>query len=333
MVEVALADLREVVALVLHAHDVDPATTAVLVDYVTDAEAAGRRTHGLQRLSGMLAAIADQPLPAPIEVQPVSPGLIEVHGHGQLGIVVAQRCTDAAIDEARRAGSAMVVATGFVGSTGALGYFAGQAALQGLLTLVLASCESGVAAEGGVEPVLGTNPLALSFPHEPAPVTIDIATSAVSYGTLEQLASQGLPAPPSTVIDAAGRPSTDPRDAVEGAQLPMAGHKGYGLGLLIELIAGPMIGGKAGRDAVPGSDGLVVLATRVDHFRPRDHIVDETTRLLTQIRSGRRQDPDVPIRVPGERSERSRLMTEGSGRVSLDAALWFRTRRLAGLDG
>lgn len=329
---VSLSELRRVVVLALRRNGFEAEAADALANYVTDAESSGRRTHGLQRLPGLVTAKRDPAPRGPVRVSRPGAGLVRVDGNGQLGLLVAQRCVEEAIAQTGRSGAAMVVATGFSGSTGALGYFSRQAASCGLLAVVVASCESGVAPEGGVDPVLGTNPIAISFPHDPVPITLDMATSAVSYGTLELLAARGLPAPAQSVLDAAGRPSTDPRDALTGAQLPMAGHKGYGLGLLVELLAGPMIGGKAGRAAVPGSDGLVVVTTRVDHFRPRQDVTADTDRLVTEIRSGRRRDPDQAIRVPGERSEESRLAAARSGRVRVDPAGWLEARRLAGLD-
>ena len=324
-----MTELCDVVGRALRAHGVTDDDAAILVDYIVDAESAGRRTHGLRRLTGMLTASVKTPPRGPVQIRRPSPGVVAVDGCGRLGVVVAQRCTDLAIEEARLGGSAMVVATGFCGSTGTLGYFTRQAALRGLVALMVTSCESGVAPEGGIDPVLGTNPLAASFPHDPTPITLDMATSAVSYGTLQELAAHGVAAPPSTVVDATGRPSCDARDALTGAQLPMAGHKGYGLALLIELLAGPMIGGKAGRAATPGSDGLVMVATRVDHFRPLNQISEETARLLAEIRAGRRRDPDEPIRIPGERSEQARMVAKRSGRVLVDEVLWSETRRRA----
>lgn len=332
MIEVSVTELRDVVGRELRAHGVADDDAAILIDYIVDTESAGHRTHGLRRLTGMLTATAKTPPSGPVQIRRTSPGVIALDGCGRLGVVVAQRCTDLAIDEARLGGSAMVVATGFRGSTGALGYFTRQAALRGLVALMVASCESGVAAEGGIDPALGTNPLAVSFPHDRTPITLDMATSAVSYGTLQEMAAHGIPAPPSTVVDAAGRPSCDARDALTGAQLPMAAHKGYGLALLIELLAGPMIGGKAGRSATPGSDGLVMVATRVDHFRMPNEIAEETARLLAEIRAGRRRDPDEPIRIPGERSEHARIAAERSGRVLVDELLWRDTRRRAERD-
>src|SRR5262252_9739220 len=92
---------------------------------------------------------------------------------------------------------------------------------------------------GGAEPLLGTNPIAVAIPAgEEAPVVLDIATSVASFGTVRDHALQGKPIPEGWVIDRAGHPITDPGRATEGTLLPIGGHKGSGLALVIGLLAG-----------------------------------------------------------------------------------------------
>jgi L-2-hydroxycarboxylate dehydrogenase (NAD+) len=321
MTTVALSELDHRLTRLLAGTGLDHADAERLATYFVDAEASGRTTHGLQRLAGVLDALeAPDRAPRPT-TRRHSPSVWSIEADGELGLLAVQRAVDTALGAASPTTSVIGV-TGFSGTTGALGYFTEQVARAGHLCVCIVACESGVAPAGGIDPVLGTNPLSVSFPASPDPVTIDISTSALSYGTLQLLAHAGKDAPPDTVIDHEGRVSLDPFAADTGAQLPMAAHKGYGLALMIELIAGTMLGAKAGRVAVPGSDGLLLLTAPVDLFRGEDIVATDAARLLAEVRQSRPTDPARPVRVPGERSALARRTSRAAGSVEVDPALW-----------
>lgn len=320
---VAIEELRDRLLRRLQATLLSAEDAAVVVAYVIDAEASGRGTHGIQRVVPLLTQLDELSRTPQLTARQVSGSAWAIDADSAPGVVAAQRAVETIIAAPTRR-SAIVAATGFVGTTGALGYFTAQAARAGYVCAAMVCCEAGVAPAGGIDPVLGSNPVAVSFPVPGEPVTIDISTAAVSYGALQLLARLGQPAPPETVIDSDGRPSSDPRAADGGAQLPMAGHKGYGLGLLIELIAGPMIGAKAGRHAAPGGDGLVIMAAPVDLFRDSGDVADDADRLLAEIRRSRPAHPDHPVRIPGERSAAAREEAFGKGEVHVDTTIWLR---------
>lgn len=319
-VTVPVAELRERVAAVLATAGGSPETVEVMAAYVVDAEVSGHHSHGLQRLDRFCSDVAARPDARPRRTV-TGPGVVHVDADGAPGIVAAQACVEAVL-EADGDRPVVVAATGYAGGNGALGCFTRRLAAAGWVALMVTNCESGVAPAGGVEPILGTNPLAWSFPFRDRPVTIDMATSAVSYGQLALLAQAGEPAPPGTVIDEAGRPSADPLDADRGAQLPMAGHKGYGLGLLIELLAGPMVGAKSGRSRLDAGDGLVLYAHPVDLYRGRDQVDAETTGLLEDLVGSRPLDPDLPVRIPGHSAESRFLAAAAEGVVTIATSSW-----------
>jgi LDH2 family malate/lactate/ureidoglycolate dehydrogenase len=318
---VAIDELRNRLIRRFSGTPLNPEDAAAVVAYVIDAEATGRASHGLQRVVPLLAQLAGSRHPPRPRIREVSPGVWAIEADSAPGLVAAQRAVDILISvPIPRPG--IVAATGFTGTTGALGYFTAQAARAGYLCVAMVCCEAGVAPAGGIDPILGSNPIAVSFPMPGDPVTIDISTSTVSYGTLQMLARLGQPAPPGAVIDHDGRPSSDPRAADDGAQLPMAGHKGYGIGLLIELLAGPMIGAKAGRSAVPGGDGFLMIATPVDLFRDAGIVADDAQRLLDEIRHSRPAHDGSPVRIPGERAAAARAAAFHQGDVDIDAEVW-----------
>jgi uncharacterized oxidoreductase len=304
-----------------------------IADHFVAAETAGVTTHGVERAALTLAAVRRLGTGAAPVATSVSDGVMSVDGRGSQGILVAQRCTDIAVELARRRGAALVASVGFSGSTGVLGYFTEQAARAGLVAVAVCNSEASVAPAGGIDPILGTNPLALSFPASPDPITFDIATAALSFGALRVLQRRGEPAPPGTVVAADGSPSADPADADAGAQLPMAGHKGYGLGLFIELLAGPFIGAKAGRTAVPGSDGLLVAALRIDRFRPAGDVAADAAALVDELHHSRPARAGEPVAIPGERSARRRRLAAERGWIEVPDDTWAAWMSLLGPAG
>lgn len=293
-----------------------------IADHFIAAEASGISSHGIERAALTLASVRRSGAVAAPVVTSMSETLARIDGRGSQGVLVAQRCAEEAIERAHRYGAALVAGTGFSGSTGVLGYFTEQAARAGLVAVAICNSEASVAPAGGIDPILGTNPLALSFPASPDPVTLDIATAAISYGALRLLLRRGEPAPPGTVVAADGSPSVDPAAADTGAQLPMAGHKGYGLGLLIELLAGPFIGAKAGRNAVPGGDGLLFAAMRVDRFRPAGDVAADVAALLDELHRSRPAHVGTQVAVPGEGSARRRRQVAERGWIELADDTW-----------
>src|SRR5690606_8255515 len=103
-----------------------------------------------------------------------------------------------------------------------------------------------VHAVGGIDRVLGTNPLAIGIPNDGDPVVVDMATSATAIGHVRMASHAGQGIPPGVAIDGGGKPTTDPAAAIAGALSPLGGAKGFGLGLCVALLSGPVIGAVLG---------------------------------------------------------------------------------------
>ena len=122
---------------------------------------------------------------------------------------------------------------------------------QGLAALVMCPSYASVAPAGGTKALLGTNPLAFGWPRRnDPPYVFDFATSVAARGEIELHRRAGKPLPEGWAIDADGTPTTDPEAALAGAMLPFGGHKGSAIGMMIELLAGIMIGDKTSHEAL-----------------------------------------------------------------------------------
>jgi LDH2 family malate/lactate/ureidoglycolate dehydrogenase len=157
---------------------------------------------------------------------------------------------------------------------------------------------------GGVERILGTNPISIAIPagKEP-PVALDIATTVAAAGKVKLAAQKGEAMPIGWMIDRKGQPLTDPKRSSEGFLLPIGGYKGYGLNVVIGMLAGVLNGAAYGRNVIDftqdvatrNNSGHMILAMRVDNFQPahvqerdgsRDPRIRESERMEEWIASG-----------------------------------------------
>jgi LDH2 family malate/lactate/ureidoglycolate dehydrogenase len=170
---------------------------------------------------------------------------------------------------------------------------------------------------GGAETLLGTNPVAFAIPAgEEAPVVLDIATTVVSYGTIKAYALQGRELPEGWMVDrTTGEPLTDPRRAGDGLLLPLGGHKGSGLALVLGLLGGVLNGAAFGRDVIDfnadlGSEtntGQFIAALDVARFIPLKAFTAEVDRHLRGLHNAKVLPGFDAIRLPGERRRRCQI--------------------------
>lgn len=268
--------------------------------HVVEAELAGHPSHGLMRLLEYreLATAGQCRLDAEPEVAEVRPGIASVEGGRGLGHPALAVAVDWAAARALElgVGACGVVQSGHAGRAGA---WVERGVAQGCVTIVALGGSDPpfrMAARAGAAASLHTNPLAIGVPGNGAPLMLDMATSVVAEGKLSVAAARGEPAPPGVLVDADGRPSTDPRDLEAGGSLlPAGGHKGFGLSAMIEALAIGLTGADA--PELHPVDGALVVCLRADSFRPEADLRSSVERLRERLRASGR---DEPVLCPGD---------------------------------
>ena len=311
--------LRTLVDRVLQAAGADEDIAAQVAESLVSSNLCGVDSHGFMRVAGYLEEIRRgriDPAARPKIVR--DEGAVVVvdgnRGFGQLAGCVAAL---AAVGKARQHGVGASLLSGSF-HVGRVGEFAELAAGRGCLAL--AFCNGGppgglVAPHGGRARALGTNPIAYAVPAgRKPPIVADFSTSTAAEGKIRLFRDAGRALPPGWILDTGGSPSRDPRDLYEGgAILPMGGHKGYALGLLVEILGGVLAGeGCASRNEDPGN-GLVIIALDVGRLVPPSEFGAKVDRVIEAVEGIEPGEGFARVLVPGgpEVAEQARREVAG----------------------
>jgi (2R)-3-sulfolactate dehydrogenase (NADP+) len=254
MVAVDVEEIGRVTEVALVGHGAAPAVAASVARAVEVAESKGNRICGLyyvesycrQLESGRVNGTAEP------EIHHDRPGAVRVDG--RFGF--AQPAFDAGFEIAAAAARANGVCGYSIEHTHtctALGYFTEQFAKAGLLAIGATNATARVAPPGGSVALLGTNPMAMAVPDGAGGVAFqfDFSTSAVALGRITMAAAAGEEIPLGWAVDREGRPTTEPEAALAGSLSSAGGYKGYGLGLMVEVLAAGLTGGRRSVDVPP----------------------------------------------------------------------------------
>ncbi len=315
-----------------------PATDAeTLAQLMVEADLRGSDTHGVIRLPLYVRRIRAGGVNAKPDIHTVSdrPSAALIDGDNGMGHLVMRRAADLAIDKAKATG------IGWVGAR--MSNHAGPAALYVTMPLkhdmiglyFAVGSNNHLPPWGGSESLLGTNPMAVAVPagREP-PIVLDMAPTVAAYGKVRLKAQRGEQMPVGWMIDKEGKPLTDPKRADEGHLLPIGDYKGYGLCLIIGLLAGALNRAAIGRQVIDfvkesgraTNTGQAIAALAIETFMPVVEFKRAVDQLIHDIRNSRRLRGVERIWLPGEQSHAKLLDRRAHGvpmpkalRESLDA--------------
>lgn len=262
----------------------------------------------------------------PLQILNETPVSALVDGGFQQAYFVNATAMQLAIEKAKTSGVGLVAHTNGGGS-GILSYYTRCIAEAGLIGIALASPPAVVVPHGGLEPILGTNPISIAVPRRQAPpVILDMATSAGTFNQIMLARMTGRPMPPDIALGPDGLPTNDPNQALNQHDrprlLPLAGHKGYGLALIVALLAGAGAGGSIGKQTGIVHDphyfhGLFI-AYRPDLFVSLEAFEDRVEEFIADL-AGIELVPGVDkIRLPGEETLRKRAEALARGTIQIE---------------
>lgn len=283
---------------------------AVSARLLLEGDLLGHSTHGLALLPGYLKALADSSLRAAGDPVVENRRTVSELWHGQRlsGLWLTERAIARASDMAREHGTGTVVIK-HAHHIACLAAYLEAPARAGLLVTVQSSDPSGasVAPHGGITPIMTPNPIAVGIPTGSDPIMIDISSSITANGPSQRMMKEGRRAPGIWYVDSDGHGSTDPAVAFtepKGALLPLggldAGHKGFGLGLMIEAMTGGLAG--FGRADPPEGWGATVFVQVIDPeaFGGLKAFARQVDQLRDASHASRPRPGVERVRLPGE---------------------------------
>lgn len=286
----------------------DAATAAAAV---VQADLDGVDTHGMGRLPNYILRLRRGVMKAAPQMSFVrrmgATALLDAdNGMGQ---VAAARAMREAVRLAGELGIGMVAVRGS-GHFGATSYYTGIAIEAGMIGLALSNSPAGMAPYGGRAAFLGTNPIGLGVPVAGGdPIILDMATSAIARGHILKANRNGAPIPPDVAVDEAGAPTTDAAAALRGALLPLAGAKGFGLALAVEVLCALLAGAAASPEIPsyfdnferPSNVGHLLAAINIAAFGDPDEFAARASGLVDGLHQVPPAVGHSGVRFPGER--------------------------------
>jgi LDH2 family malate/lactate/ureidoglycolate dehydrogenase len=322
-----VAEARTLVDDVMRRLGHDAVEAALIADHLIDCELRGVHYGGLARAISIAERErrATTP-PQPLHVEHETAVSARINGGDRIGYVVAHAAAQLAAAKATSAGIAIVGAHN-TWYTGMLSYYAEMAANQGLVTILASNATPWVAPHGSTEGRVGTNPICVGFPSSDGPVIWDVGTSAIMHAEVLLAQRLGLTLPEGVAFDREGSPTRDPAAALDGAFATWGGHKGSGLAVVVQIL-----GALAGAPFMPpdlARFGFLVLTFRPDLVSPSNGFASEVATFARAMRAARPLDPQVPVRMPFDRSRAERARRLAEDRLEVPEAVVAALRAIA----
>lgn len=312
---------------VLHKVGVPEEHAHIQMESLLDADQKGVSTHGIFRLPRYVHQLAKgyihaQPNMKFVKEGPIVKVLDVDHSLGAVASYLAMK-------EAIKLSSAKgvgIVAVRKSNHFGTAAFYSELASSEGQIGIVFTNTSPLIAPTGTKKPIVGNNPWSISVPSRLGhPITLDIANSVVARGKIRIAAQKGESIPLGWALDRDGNPTTDPLEAIKGIILPIGEHKGYGISLMIEILAGVLTGADFAESMVGVDEdkkrnvGHLFMALNIEQFMPLEEFLSRVDELIQAVKRAPRIKEEQEAFLPGEIEWRKKLASMEQQTVPLSA--------------
>ena len=323
------AEIKQMVIDLLCAVGVPREDADMAAEVMADTDAKGIETHGIRWLDVYLKRIRAGGVKAVTRLDVVKDKgsvLILDANHG-LGQVAMTKAVQMGTQKAKQQGGAFVAIRN-TNHFGATGFYAEMAAKMGFAAYVCTNGTPLMAPWGGLDPCIGTNPLAYGFPTRNHAIVLDMATTAYARGKVFVAARKGIQLPEGVALNREGYPTTDPNEALEGLMLPAAGPKGFGLSLVIDFLAGIMSGAHFGTNMCKifgdydrhQDIGHFAYFLNIEDFMPMEEYYEKIEADIARMKASRKTPGTSKIFMPGEIEAEAR--EKNADAIPVAASVW-----------
>ena len=310
-VPLSLEDIYNLANKTLLANGCDEETSNILSDLIMKAERDGSLSHGLFRLPAYVAGLKSGKINGKNrpKISKITPSVVKVDGNNCLAPMVLNKSLPELIKAAQENGVAVLSITNSH-HMAAMWPETEAIAEEGLVAFACTSYKPAVAPAGSIKPLFGTNPISFAWPRKnKPPVVYDMATASMAMGEVQVAKREGHKVPLGTGLTKEGKDTTDPAEIADGGVLlPFGGYKGSGIAMMVELLAGALVGDnfsyetaeKDNNDGGPPSGGEFILAISPDKLSNSDWDT-HSSKFFEKMKSM------GDVRLPGERRHKNRL--------------------------
>ena len=307
----SITDAERFISSALQAEKVPASDADIIANLMVQSDLAGADGHGIFRLPAYLKRIraGGVNLHPNIHIEREQGATALINGDNALGHLVMNRAVDLAIEKVKQH-SVCWIGSHYGNHSGAASVYVRKLAEQGYIGIYMAVGNANhMAPWGGIDLLLSTNPIAIAVPAGDGPIVLlDIATTVAAYGKVKVAAQKGESIPDDWMIDRQGKPITDPKKSAEGSLLPIGGYKGYGLAVMIGLLAGALNNAAVGKGTVDfnahhdliTNTGQTIIAVDPSAFGDKEAFVKRVTDLVNDLKNSSTLPGVKEIRVPGE---------------------------------
>lgn len=301
-------ELRDLVAEIFQKRGVPEEDSLIVANSLVHANLRGVDSHGVMRVGHYIHRLETSSInPKPREqLERTGVATAFIDGDDGLGHVSVWHAMNTAIEIAKDSGIGLV---GVMNSShcGALSFFVYQAIEAGMIGMAMTQTDAAVVPYGGRKPFCGTNPLCFGIPsNKGTPIVLDMATSTVAGGHIMKAKAENRKIPDSWALDMDGKPTTDPHRAVY--YTPAGGPKGYGLGVIVDVLTGILMGGNFGPHVslmygdYEKERDLCHLVGVIDYhkFPGKDSFLDKVTQMVEELHQIPPAEGFDRVLAPGE---------------------------------
>ena len=310
-ISLSLKDIYKLANKTLLTNGCDEETSNILSDLIMKAERDGSLSHGLFRLPAYIAGLKSGKINGKNrpKISKITPSVVKVDGNNCLAPMVLNKSLPELIKAAQENGVAVLSITNSH-HMAAMWPETEAIAEEGLVAFACTSYKPAVAPAGSIKPLFGTNPISFAWPRKnKPPVVYDMATASMAMGEVQVAKREGHKVPLGTGLTKEGKDTTDPAEIADGGVLlPFGGYKGSGIAMMVELLAGALVGDnfsyetaeKDNNDGGPPSGGEFILAISPDKLS-QNNWDEHSSKFFEKMKAM------GDVRLPGERRHKNRL--------------------------
>jgi len=307
----SITQAEDFIAKALQANHVPAADAITVAQLMVKSDLVGADGHGIFRLPAYIKRIraGGINLNPNIYIEREQGATALLNGDNALGHLVMNKAVELALEKVKQH-SVCWVGSHYGNHSGAASVYVRKLAEQGYIGIYMAVGNANhMAPWGGIDLLLSTNPIAIAVPAGDHPtVLLDIATTVAAYGKVKVAAQKGESIPDTWMIDRNGQPITDPKKSSEGSLLPIGGYKGYGLAVMIGLLAGALNNAAVGKDTVDfnahhdliTNTGQTIIAVDPSAFGDKEQFIERVIALVNDLKASSKLPGVNQIRVPGD---------------------------------